>query len=196
MPDTGSGLCYGLCCGHCHHGYTVHLRQKNPDNNVFLSDGTGYMTSHEPYLKHLHVAEAWVEVSPNTPCLYYLTFFLATPSLQTKTLVIAIMLMMIMLQEGALMHQTSAHWLVVRMGSFVWLPQWTSKRESSKHQKTFPSKHPEFDHPSTDKKNIDYAVCQVLNGPTMVGVIRVLLIYDIMCQWWKTSWPRWIAPSS
>jgi hypothetical protein len=53
----------------------VHLRQKNPENDVFLSDGTGYMTSREPYLKHLRAAEAWVEVSPNTPCLYYLMFF-------------------------------------------------------------------------------------------------------------------------
>jgi hypothetical protein len=132
----------------------VHLRQKNPDNDVFLSDGTGYMTSREPYLKHLHAAEAWVEVSPNTPCLYYLMFFLATPSLQTKNLVITIMLMMIMSQEGAPMHRASAHWLAVGMGSFVRLLRWTSKRESSKQQKTFASKHPEFDHPCTDKKTL------------------------------------------
>ena len=44
----------------------VHLRQKHPENDVFLSDGTGYMTSREPYLKHLHAMESWVEVSLNT----------------------------------------------------------------------------------------------------------------------------------
>jgi hypothetical protein len=40
------------------------------------------------------------------------------------------------------------------------------------------------------QKNIDYAVCQALNGPTMAGVTRVLLIYDIMCRWWKNFLAR------
>ena len=44
----------------------VHLRQKHPENDVFLSDGTGYMTSRKPYLKHLNAMESWVEVSLNT----------------------------------------------------------------------------------------------------------------------------------
>jgi hypothetical protein len=47
----------------------VHLRQKNPETDVFLSDGTGYMTRREPYLKHLNAAKDWIEVSPTrTSC--------------------------------------------------------------------------------------------------------------------------------
>jgi Kyakuja-Dileera-Zisupton transposase len=41
----------------------VHLRQKHPENDVFLSDGTAYMTGRDRYLKHLRAAEGWVEVS-------------------------------------------------------------------------------------------------------------------------------------
>lgn len=35
------------------------------------------------------------------------------------------------------------------------------------------------------QKNIDYAICQALNAPSMKGIKRCLLIYDIMCQWCK-----------
>jgi hypothetical protein len=34
------------------------------------------------------------------------------------------------------------------------------------------------------QKNIDYAVCKALNGKSMVGINRALLVYDIFCQWW------------
>jgi Kyakuja-Dileera-Zisupton transposase len=33
--------------------------------------------------------------------------------------------------------------------------------------------------------NIDYAVCQALNTDDVKGLPRVLLIYDIMCNWWR-----------
>jgi hypothetical protein len=44
----------------------VHLRQKHLENDVFLSDGTSYMTGRDRYLKHLCAAEGWVEVSVQT----------------------------------------------------------------------------------------------------------------------------------
>jgi hypothetical protein len=31
---------------------------------------------------------------------------------------------------------------------------------------------------------MDYAVCQALSSWNMGGLLRALLIYDIMCQWW------------
>ena len=37
----------------------------------------------------------------------------------------------------------------------------------------------------TDRQmNIDYAVCQALNGRDMKDIHRVLLLYDVMCGWW------------
>ncbi|KAF8230357.1 hypothetical protein L208DRAFT_999689, partial [Tricholoma matsutake] len=35
------------------------------------------------------------------------------------------------------------------------------------------------------QKNIDYAVSKALNGRHMQGIKQVLLIYDIICQWFK-----------
>ena len=40
------------------------------------------------------------------------------------------------------------------------------------------------------QKNIDYAVCQALNASNMKHIKRILLIYDIMCQWFKKFWER------
>jgi hypothetical protein len=40
----------------------VHLRQKHPENDVFLSDGTSYMTCREPYQEHLKIAKDRKEV--------------------------------------------------------------------------------------------------------------------------------------
>ena len=54
----------------------------------------------------------------------------------------------------------------------------------------FPDPPTEFRPPTYRQQNIDYAVCQALNGPTMRGVIRVLLIYDIMCRWWTNFLAR------
>jgi len=37
-----------------------HMRMKNPENDVLLSDGTGFMVSKEPYKSHLKSAvERW-----------------------------------------------------------------------------------------------------------------------------------------
>jgi len=33
--------------------------------------------------------------------------------------------------------------------------------------------------------NIDYAICQALGAENMKGIRRVLLVYDVMCQWIK-----------
>jgi hypothetical protein len=35
----------------------IHLRQKHPENDVFLSDGTGCMTKREPYSKYLQAVK-------------------------------------------------------------------------------------------------------------------------------------------
>ena len=43
----------------------VHLRQKHPENDVWLTDGTGYMAQQAPYQEHLKVARDRVEV-----CVY------------------------------------------------------------------------------------------------------------------------------
>ena len=40
----------------------VHLRQKYPENDVFLADGTGFMTQQAPYQEHLKVAKDQKEV--------------------------------------------------------------------------------------------------------------------------------------
>jgi hypothetical protein len=40
----------------------VHLRQKHPENDVWLTDGTGYMTQRVPYQEHLKVARNRTEV--------------------------------------------------------------------------------------------------------------------------------------
>jgi len=37
-----------------------HIRMKNPENDVLLSNGTGFMVSKEPYKLHLKLAvERW-----------------------------------------------------------------------------------------------------------------------------------------
>ena len=38
--------------------------------------------------------------------------------------------------------------------------------------------------------NIDYAICQALKSNGMEGIRRALLIYDIMCQWWRNFFKR------
>ena len=40
-----------------------HMRMKNPENDVPLSDGTGFMVSKEPYKSHLKSAVERQQVS-------------------------------------------------------------------------------------------------------------------------------------
>ena len=40
----------------------MHLRQKHPENDVWLADGTGYMSQQAPYQEHLKVARDRKEV--------------------------------------------------------------------------------------------------------------------------------------
>ena len=40
-----------------------HMRMKNPENNVSLSDGTGFMVSKKPYKLHLKLAVERRQVS-------------------------------------------------------------------------------------------------------------------------------------
>ena len=40
-----------------------HMRMRNPENNVLLSDGTGFMVSIKPYESHLKLAVERRQVS-------------------------------------------------------------------------------------------------------------------------------------
>lgn len=42
----------------------VHQRLKNPEKDVFLSDGLAYMAGSEDYERHLAIAHNYVDVSP------------------------------------------------------------------------------------------------------------------------------------
>ena len=47
-----------------------HMRMKNPENNVSLSDGTGFMVSKKPYKSHLKLAvERWQVSSTPGACI-------------------------------------------------------------------------------------------------------------------------------
>ena len=46
-----------------------HMRMKNPENDVPLSDGTGFMVSKEPYKSHLKSAVERRQVSFISPVL-------------------------------------------------------------------------------------------------------------------------------
>lgn len=39
-----------------------HLKMRNPADDVFLSDGTGYMVADGPYKRHLALAHEQMEV--------------------------------------------------------------------------------------------------------------------------------------
>ena len=40
-----------------------HIRMRNPENDVLLSDGAGFMVSKKPYKLHLKSAVDWWQVS-------------------------------------------------------------------------------------------------------------------------------------
>jgi hypothetical protein len=45
-----------------------HLKQKRPDDDVWLTDGTGFMVSRAEYMDHLNIAKTYKEVS-ESDCL-------------------------------------------------------------------------------------------------------------------------------
>ena len=109
----------------------VHLRQKNPENDVFLSDGTGYMTGRKRYLNHLRAAEGWVEVwmqrflpSDYANCRSPRTMIHVTTSVLIETTP----------SGAALTSPALVPWHAVGMGSMHLHPQWISKRGNSKFE--------------------------------------------------------------
>jgi hypothetical protein len=111
----------------------VHLRQKNPENDVFLSDGTGYMTHREPYLRHLQAAKGWVEVSlQGCSADNDISPLFLLPSPQTMSHAMTSMPRIINPREEVPMQPELALWLAVGMESLPHHLQVIFQRENSK----------------------------------------------------------------
>jgi hypothetical protein len=94
-------------------------------------------------------------------------------------------------REEVPMQPALALWLAGGMESLLHRLQLISRRENSKYDFLAVLEISlQCDCPMARQKNIDYAVCQALNAPNMKGILRALLIYDIMCRWWKNFMSR------
>jgi hypothetical protein len=138
----------------------AHLKQRNPADDVWLTDGEGMMTRRRAYHAHLDIAMEIREV-----CI----LCSAHPSLN----------LMALQASTCNVHRAAEDKSVTHSGCDA---TGLGAGACHRHGCYIPTSVVDFQK-GERQMNMDYSVCQSLKHMNLNGIMDVMLIYDIMCQY-------------